>query len=314
MKLNKAIETYLASRRSLGIRLVSGGKILHQFSREMGDVDLGQIQSQTVAAFLLGRGQLSAAWTTKFRVLGGLYRFAIARGYVDQSPLPEDTPELPPPLTPYVYSTAEMQRLLDATKTIRHSAVPNQDVTFRTLLLLLYSGGLRVSEALNLKISDVNLAEKVLTIRDTKFYKTRLIPIGPRMVKELEVHLTTRELLTLPKGRDSAVFAIRTGEPLRYGQINEWFQRVRKAANIGCPAGETRPPRLHDLRHTAAVHRVIAWYRGGKNVQRLLPHLATYLGHVDIKSTQRYLHMTPELMEEASLKFGAYANLGARHE
>jgi integrase/recombinase XerD len=314
MKLNKAIDTYLASRRSLGIRLVSGGKILHQFSREMGDVDLGQITSRTVADFLHGRGQLSAAWTTKFRVLGGLYRFAIARGYVDQSPLPADTPELPPPLTPYVYSTAEIQRLLDATKTIRHSAVPNQDATFRTLLLLLYSGGLRVSEALNLKISDVNLAEKVLTIRDTKFYKTRLIPIGPRMVKELAVHLTTRELLALPKGKDSAVFAIRTGEPLRYGQINEWFQRVRKAANIGCPAGEIRPPRMHDLRHTAAVHRVIAWYRAGKNVQRLLPHLATYLGHVNIKSTQRYLHMTPELMEEASLKFGAYAKLGEHHE
>ena len=102
MKLNKAIDTYLASRRSLGIRLVSGGKVLHQFSREMGDVDLGQITSRTVADFLHGRGQLSAAWTTKFRVLGGLYRFAIARGYVDQSPLPADTPELPPPLTPYV--------------------------------------------------------------------------------------------------------------------------------------------------------------------------------------------------------------------
>jgi integrase len=85
------------------------------------------------------------------------------------------------------------------------------------------------------------------------------------------------------------------------------FQKVRRAAGIGCTTGECRPPRIHDIRHTAAVHRVTAWYRTGRDVQRLLPRLATYLGHSDIKSTQRYLHMTTDLLQEASQRFANYA-------
>ncbi|WP_352948451.1 hypothetical protein [Mesorhizobium sp. M1050] len=92
-----------------------------------------------------------------------------------------------------------------------------------------------------------------------------------------------------------------------------WFQHVRRAAGISCPVGELRPPRLHDIRHTAAVHRVIAWYRSGQDVQRLLPQLATYLGHIDTRSTQRYLHMTPDLLDAASQRFAQYA-MGANHE
>ena len=91
------------------------------------------------------------------------------------------------------------------------------------------------------------------------------------------------------------------------------FQHVRRAAGINCPLGEPRPPRLHDLRHTAAVHRVVAWYRTGQDVQRLLPQLATYLGHLNIRSTQRYLQMTPELLQSASQRFAQYA-MGGDHE
>ena len=82
---------------------------------------------------------------------------------------------------------------------------------------------------------------------------------------------------------------------------------MRRAAGINGPIGEPHPPRLHDLRHTAAVHRVIAWYRTGQDVQRLLPQLATYLGRLDIRSTQRYLQMTPELLHAASQRFARYA-------
>jgi integrase/recombinase XerD len=85
------------------------------------------------------------------------------------------------------------------------------------------------------------------------------------------------------------------------------FQKVRRAAGIDSATGECRPPRIHDIRHTAAVHRVTAWYRTGRDVQRLLPRLATYLGHIDIKSTQRYLHMTADLLQEASQRFANYA-------
>jgi integrase len=106
----------------------------------------------------------------------------------------------------------------------------------------------------------------------------------------------------------------RFGQRLIYQRVVMFFQRVRSGAGIVCPHGEPRPPRLHDLRHTAAVHRVLAWYRDGKDVQQLLPRLATYLGHASIASTQQYLQMTPELLHEASLRFADYAQVNTEKE
>jgi integrase/recombinase XerD len=118
----------------------------------------------------------------------------------------------------------------------------------------------------------------------------------------------------MPEGEASALFTTRTGRGWPYQHVITLFQRVREAAKISCPSGELRPPRLHDLRHTAAVHRVTAWYRSGEDVQRLLPQLATWLGHIDIKSTQRYLRMTPELLQAASERFASYARWGVGDE
>ena len=174
--------------------------------------------------------------------------------------------------------------------------------------------GLRVGEAIRLNLCDVDLEQRIITVRDTKFYKTRLVPIGPRLASKLRVYLRQRCALALPLGQDSALLCTRTGHRLNYQYVITLFQRVRLAAGIARPTGELRPPRLHDLRHTAAVHRVLEWYRAGKDVQRLLPQLATYLGHVDIRSTQRYLRMTPELLHEASRRFAIYSGQEIDHE
>ncbi|MGY2843784.1 integrase [Bradyrhizobium sp. USDA 4509] len=117
----------------------------------------------------------------------------------------------------------------------------------------------------------------------------------------------------LPRGQESPLFTTRGSRPWHYVRVISWFQHVRRAAGLSCPVGEPRPPRLHDIRHTAAVHRVIAWYRSGQEVQRLLPQLATYLGHIDSRSTQRYLQMTPDLLQAASERFALYA-MEADHE
>jgi integrase len=182
------------------------------------------------------------------------------------------------------------------------------------MILVLYGGGLRIGEALGLTVRDVDLVDSTITVRNTKFFKTRLVPIGPKLVQELVAHIARRRKLPMPAGEDSALFTTRTGKSWLYPDVITLFQRLRRAARIECPAGELRPPRLHDLRHTAAVHRVLAWYRAGKDVQRLLPQLATYLGHVDIKSTQRYLRMTPELLQEASQRFARYAQYEGNHD
>lgn len=303
----EVIDAYLAARRAVGVRLARDAGVLHQFVREMGIVRLSDVTPDTVATFLRGRGALSSTWTMKHGALTGLFRFAIARGYVGRSPLPAYPPKLPPRQTPYVYSNSELQRLLDATDTlhVRHSRL--QAATYRMLLLLLYSTGLRVGEAIGLEIGDVDLAQRVITVRNAKFYKTRLVPVGPRLGDELAAHLERRGTLAMPQGSGSAFLCSRTGHRLTYEHVITLFQRVRSAARITCPPGELRPPRLHDLRHTAAVHRVLAWYRAGENVQRLLPHLATYLGHANIESTQRYLQMTPELLQHACRRFAVYA-------
>jgi integrase len=141
-----------------------------------------------------------------------------------------------------------------------------------------------------------------------------LVTIGPKLALELTVHADRRRRLPMPAGEKSSFFTSRTGAAWTYPRVITLFQRVRRIARIECPPNEPRPPRLHDLRHTAAVHRVLSWYRSGQDVQRLLPRLATYLGHVEISSTQRYLQMTPELLQEASQRFARYADCGDSHE
>jgi integrase len=179
--------------------------------------------------------------------------------------------------------------------------------TMRSLLLLLYGTGMRIGEALSITLRDVDLKSSTITIRDAKFFKTRVIPIGPRLATVLSEYLSRRRQLPMPDGDNSAFLATRTGLHLNYKRVNKLFCRLRRAAQIQRESTARYQPRIHDIRHASAVHRVIAWYRVGAEVQRLLPQLATYLGHVDLRSTQQYLSMTPELLREASLRFDRYA-------
>ena len=129
------VDAYLASRRALGIRLERDGRRLHQFVRETSNVPLADIDPETVDRFLRGRA-LSSSWTSKYHSLAGLYRFAVARGYAATSPLPTERPKLPPQQTPYIYSTAELQRLVDATAVLYSRRSNLRAATYRTLLLL----------------------------------------------------------------------------------------------------------------------------------------------------------------------------------
>lgn len=314
MKLIDVVTAYVVMQRSLGLRFKAGDRLLRQFAGEMGNVDIAEVGTDTVVTFLQGAGALTTTWRLKYNVLAGLYRFAISRGYAANCPLPANVPKLPPSQTPYVYSTEELHRLISSTPVLYSSRSRLQASMYRTLILLLYGSGMRIGEVLRLSIVDVNLLDRIIMVRDTKFFKTRLVPIGPRLALEVAAHTERRRNLPMPEGENSRLFTSRTGRGWPYSQVITLFQHLRLAAQIECPEGELHPPRLHDLRHTAAVHRVIAWYRDGKDVQRLLPQLATYLGHVDIKSTQRYLRMTPELLEEASRRFGQYAQCGDDHE
>jgi integrase/recombinase XerD len=313
MKLHALVEAYIDYKQSLGMRFRSQAAVLRAFKRAMGDIALAEVKPESVLAFIAGTGPITARWRENHRVLGGFYRYAIGRGFTTLSPLPTDIPRPPTPLTPYIYTVEELKRLLAATAMLQTPLSPLLASTMRTLVLLLYGTGMRVGEALSLTLADVDLEDRVLRVCDAKFFKTRLVPIGPRLTRVLSAYRSERCRLPLLAGEASAFLATRTGLHLDYKRVSKLFGRLRQAAQIRREASARYQPRIHDLRHSAAVHRVIAWYRAGADVQRLLPQLATYLGHVDVASTQRYLTMTADLLNEASLRFEGYAQPEVRH-
>jgi len=245
-------------------------------------------------------------------VLFGFYRFAILRGYATTSPLPTVVPKPPQAFTPYIYSREEIRCLLQAADVCDHSRGTIQVYTCRTLIMLLYGAGLRISEALALSLTDVDLSAGVIQIRDSKFYKTRLVPLGLDLVNILTSYAAKRGREHSAHSHDP-FFASRTGSRITLQAADAIFSRMRLRAGVRRSDGGRFQPRLHDLRHAFAVHRLVSWYRQGADVQRLLPQLATYLGHVHIAATQRYLTMTPELLREASKRFERYAWEGS-HE
>ncbi|NTU62882.1 MAG: tyrosine-type recombinase/integrase [Chloroflexi bacterium] len=313
MRLHDLVEAYIAYKRSLGLRYRSQVAVLRAYGRAMGDVTIEEVRPESVVAFIRGTGPVTARWMEHYRVLGGLYRYAISRGLATFSPMPANAPNPSPSFIPYIYTVDELKRLLAATDTLQTSLSPLLSLTMRSLLLLLYGTGMRIGEALSLTLQDVDLDKHVLTVRDAKFFKTRLVPIGPRLAMALADYVSRRYQLPLPDGAASAFLATRTGLHLDYKRVNRLFVRLRKVAGIHREHAARYQPRIHDIRHTAASHRIIAWYRAGMDVQRLLLPLSTYLGHVDIASTQRYLSMTPELLQEASLRFERYAQPEVHH-
>jgi len=183
--------------------------------------------------------------------------------------------------------------------------------TFRTLLLFLYGTGLRLGEALRLQCSELDLTTGVVRVEQTKFYKTRLVPVGSDVRQLLGRHVATRDLQT---SSCQHVFQTKWHRPIELQTVDLGFRRLRRLAGVGRQDSTPYQPRVHDLRHSFAVHRIIAWYQKGRDVQRLLPALSTYLGHVDLSATQRYLTVTPELLQEASRQFEQYASTGGCHE
>jgi len=175
------------------------------------------------------------------------------------------------------------------------------------LIVLLYGAGLRISEALGLNLADVDLEKQQIYVRNTKFYKTRLVPLGPDLARAFAKYLTerSRRHSTAPT---APVFVYkRNGERITRQAAERHFRYLCRRAGFGVPGGVAIDPRLHDLRHSAVVHRVLAWYRAGRDDQALLPKLSTYIGHKDVACTQRYLQLIPELLDEASRRFAAHA-------
>lgn len=308
MNLKQLIEQYVAFRQSLGERFKSNAKILRAFARAIGEAAaVADVRCENVSVFLVGAGPITRTWRVKYDALLGFYRYAISRGYAVTSPLPTVMPKRPLSLVPYIYSKDELRRLLQATDSYQRLRSCMEPITVRTLVLLLYGTGLRCCEAVTLSQADLDLDGALLTVRQTKFFKTRLVPFGPKLAFALQQYAARIHGPGIVSGDEVPFFTTKTGSRLSQDTLRGTFRRVCKHAGIQRHDGGRYQPRLHDLRHTFAVHRLTSWYRQGADVQRLLPMLSVYMGHVRLQATQVYLSMTPDLLHEAGTRFERYA-------
>jgi site-specific recombinase XerD len=312
MNLSKAVEGYIVHKRSLGMGFRSEAVRLHAFVKAVGNCDMRFIKPVQVRRYLDGTGPVTSFWFSKYHTLTAFFRYAIARGYCSKSPLPINVPVKPEKFQPYIYTNRDMKRLIEAADSRHRQVWLLEPATVRTLLLLLYGSGLRISEALHLRIADFDVEAGVLTIRETKFFKSRFVPVGSDLARVLCDYMK-RQWSGRTRTDATPLFGTHKGEPILRQTAELVFKRLREEAGVSRSKDARFQPRLHDFRHTFALVRLVTWYREGKNVQRLLPHLSVYLGHARLQDTQRYLTMTTELLKHASRCFEQYARPEVTH-
>jgi len=213
--------------------------------------------------------------------------------------IPEERHYKTEPFKPFIFSIEQVRALLSAALTLTRGA-PLHPLTHYTLFGVLYATGMRIGEAMALTLADFDTQQGRLYIAKGKFHKARWVPLHPSTTAEVTRYVQERHRV-LPNGSKAALFVNGNGKPLRHGNIHCVYQRLLKATGLAeLPQGA---PRIHDLRHSFAVHRLIAWYRDGGDVNARLPALATYMGHVNICSSQVYLQPTEELLGHVSNRF-----------
>ena len=311
MRTSTAASDYVAHNRTLGKKYLWQATMLAAFCRSVGDAALHKITPAMVRAFVNHGEVRDINRRIRYQVVARFFRHLVTRGRLKASPMPTMVwKRSEPSRTPHIYTECELKRLLAATPEATRGRAHIDAETLQAFILLLYGAALRRGEGLRLMIDDVDLQQSLIHVRETKFFKTRIVPIGADL-------LTVLRPIILKRRKDAvdgaaALFVTRDGSPISIGTIKTTFKRLRRCAGLERKGDARNQPRLHDLRHSAAVHRVIAWYRSGADLNDLLPKLATYLGHKDLSGTQHYLTMTDELLAEASHRFESYAR-GPRH-
>lgn len=308
MTLSEAVRAYVERKRSSGLSYIKSGQDLLSFSKQVGDVPLGLVSTRQVSVFLSGPHTSIVTWRNKYRLLKNFFEFWAARGGVQALPLPPIRPPCPQTFVPYVYSRTELRLLLRGTRFSqkRHECKIGPQ-TLQILLLFLYGTGALVGEALRLGREDVDLKSDLITIRGNRFNRVRCVPIGPDLHKRLRKYLDSA---SRKKSQGKTFFANKDGTAIKARILGKSFERLRKVSGIARHDGASYQPRLHDLRHTFAVHRLTAWFKQGADLNRMLPALSAYLGQVGLGSTERYLSMTPERFRSQLVKLSPQRGKG----
>jgi integrase/recombinase XerD len=289
--LYEILKDYLATRRTMGYKLQHADRRLRDFVESV----LAQSSSSITTKLALEWAAKPAGASPRLqsRRLGMVRQFALyAQAFDPRTEVPSRhiIPCSYQRLTPYIYSKEDIDRLLQAARAQRDHFSAFADTA---LLGLLAVTGMRVGEALRLDRRDIDHERGLLVVRETKFGKSRELPLHPSTVEALNRYARRRDRL-LPIQHSSHLFLSRNGTRLIYQNVHLRFHRLIDRAGLANRG--LRRPRIHDLRHTFAVRTLIGWYRAGADVESRLPLLSTYLGHVNPTATYWYLTAVPELL------------------
>jgi integrase len=296
--LRSALADYLVLRNSLGHELADAARLLPRFVTWMEHT--GQPTVTITAAMqwsqLPAAGPDSVIWAHRMTAVRGFARYLSGVDPATEVPPLGILPRRQRWQPPFIYTPDDIAALLAAAALIR---TPRRAATYRTLFALLATTGMRVGEAIRLDVTDVDWDQGVLLVRESKFGKSRNVPLQSSAMAALRVYADRRsEYRPLP-GNES-FFVSLTGRRLIYVSVQQVFRELRAETGIGI--GSQRQPRIHDLRHTFAVTTMLGWYRDGGDVAARLPWLSTYLGHHDPRSTYWYLSAAPELLAAAAAR------------
>ena len=305
--LQLLLDEYLATRRALGARLELPGRLLKRFAAFVVQQEAGFITTELALRWATEPNNAQPAqWANR---LGMVRRFACYANAVD--PRHEVPPQGLLPCQyrrrqPYIYTDREIADLIAAAQVL--SGVTGlRPLTYATLLGLLTVTGLRTSEVLSLDRDDVDLAQGIVTVRNSKFGKSRQIHLHPSTRQALRRYTDQRDRLC-PNPRGPGFFLAECGTRITQWALRWTFAKLSRQTGLRGPSkSHGNGPRLHDMRHRFAVNMLLRWYRGGVDVERHLPHLATWLGHVHVSDTYWYLTATPELMQLAARRLDRIA-------
>jgi integrase/recombinase XerD len=290
-----AAADYLALRRALGFKLRHETWWLPDFVAYLSSNGSSTITTALALRWAQQPADGDPSWWAK--KLGAIRRFARYHHACDprtEVPPPDLLPYRSQRQTPHIYSDEELAALLQLARRLPH---PLTSASYTTLLGLLAATGMRVGEALRLDQQDIDWRQSLLTVRHSKFGKTRQLPIHRSTMNALHDYIQVRDRLRRRR-RTPSVFISRVGTRVIHQNFHHVFLRLIRLSRIG--AGPGHRPRLHDLRHTFAVKTLRDWYRTGVDVEQRLPWLSTYLGHVNPTTTYWYLTATPELLTLAA--------------
>lgn len=301
--LSKHVEDYLRLRRALGFKLEREGQLLGQFVAYLETVGAATLTSEIAVAW--ARQPVGVQPNHWAKRLGVVRNFAAYLQTID--PATEVPPSGVFPArrrrpAPYLWSQSDICRLLEGARAL---ASPLRAATHEALFGLLAVSGMRVGEVVALQRGDVDLGNGVITVREAKFDRSRLVPLHSTTTGALRRYAAACDRLC-PRPRSSAFFLSSTGTALNRSGVGKTFRKISIA--IGARTA-TVHPRIHDLRHSFAVQTLIEWQRSGVNIDEHIVVLSTYLGHVSPAGTYWYLSASPELMELAAERL--YGRFGA---